>query len=141
MDPDACVFCELLSGHREVTWVARRPGASAFLPLADGRLAKAHVLVIPDEHVAGIQDASSQALQAVVLLAQEVAQAMAVSIGAQGVNLLNASGDDSDQSVPHLHLHVVPRWSGDGLDTWPSTVSEHALEDQWLSSLRATIEA
>lgn len=141
MGLDECVFCELLKGHREVTWVARRPGASAFLPLVDGRLSEAHVLVVSDEHVVGIQDATPQSLQAVVLLAQEVAQAMASSIGALGVNILNASGEGSDQSVAHLHIHIVPRWSGDGLDTWPATVSQHVLEDQWLSSLRATIDA
>lgn len=38
MSPDECVFCELLNGHTEATWVARRSGAAAFLPLADGRL-------------------------------------------------------------------------------------------------------
>lgn len=139
MSLDECVFCELLSGRREVTWVARRAGASAFLPLADGRLSEAHVLVIPDEHVVGIEDASPQNLQSVILLAQEIARSMKSSIGASGVNILNASGEDADQSVPHLHLHVVPRWRGDGLDTWPSTISQHALEDQWLGLLRTSL--
>lgn len=64
----------------------------------------------------GIQDASAESLQAVVLLAQEVALAMEKSIGARGVNIFNASGPDSDQSVL-FHLHVTPRWKGDGLDT------------------------
>ena len=123
-----------------MTWVARREDASAFLPLSEGRLSPAHTLVIPNEHVVGVQDASPHALKAVVLLAQEVARAMAVSIGARGVNILNASGPESDQSVSHLHLHVVPRWGGDGLDTWPSTVSSHALEDDWLTSVRAALD-
>lgn len=66
---------------------------------------------------------------------------MESSIGASGVNILNASGEGSDQSVPHLHLHLVPRWSGDGLDTWPSTISQHVFEDQWLSLLRTNMTA
>lgn len=140
MIADACIFCDLISGRREVVWLARRPGAAAFLPLAEGRLSEAHVLVIPDEHVAGIQDATPDALQAVVLLVQEVARAMASSIGAAGVNILNASGEGSDQSVAHLHMHVVPRWRGDGLDTWPTTTSEHELKDDWFDSLRASID-
>jgi len=137
---EACVFCELVSGRGEVTWLARRPGAVAFLPLAEGRLSEAHILVIPDTHFVGIQDATPEALQAVMLLVQEVAQAMASSIGAHGVNILNASGEGSDQSVAHLHMHVVPRWHADGLDTWPTTISGHELKDDWFDSLRASID-
>lgn len=65
---------------------------------------------------------------------------MEAKIGAPGVNLLSASGPHSDQSVPHLHVHVIPRWEGDGLDTWPSTISRHVLESDWLTSLRTGLE-
>ncbi len=140
MDPMACVFCELLAGRGQTTWVARRRHASAFLPLPGGRLSPAHTLIVPNDHAVGIHDASPRSLQAVMLLAQELARAMARSIGAGGVNILSASGPDSDQSVPHLHLHVVPRWAGDGLDTWPSSVSGHRLQDQWLASVRAALD-
>ena len=139
MTSTSCVFCGLLADQGEVTWVARRDGASAFLPLAEGRLSPAHTVVVPNDHAVGIHDASAESLQAVVLLAQEVARAMEESIGARGVNILNASGPDSDQSVPHLHLHVIPRWKGDGLDTWPSTSSSHSLDDAWLSTVRAAM--
>lgn len=141
MSAVTCVFCELLAGEGRTTWVARRDAASAFLPLPESRLSPAHTLVVPNEHVAGIHDASAESLQAVILLAQEVARAMEASLGARGVNILSASGPGSDQSVPHLHLHVVPRWEGDGLDTWPSTVSHRLLEDGWLDGLRASLTA
>ncbi|MGO1927146.1 MAG: HIT family protein [Brachybacterium tyrofermentans] len=141
MSSTECVFCGLLAGQGETTWVARRDGASAFLPLAEGRLSPAHTVVVPNEHAVGIHDATAESLQAVVLLAQAAARAMERSIGARGVNILNASGPDSDQSVPHLHFHVIPRWQGDGLDTWPSTVSSHPLDDAWLGEVRAAIPA
>lgn len=141
MESTDCTFCGLLAGAGEVTWIARRSDASAFLPLASGRLSPAHTIVVPNTHAHGVQDASAASLQAVVLLAQEIARAMSETIGALGVNILNASGPGSDQSVPHLHLHVVPRWDGDGLDTWPSTLSTHALGDGWLSDVRAVLRA
>lgn len=136
-----CVFCGLLAGEGEVAWIARREGASAFLPLAESRLSPAHTLVVPNDHAVGVHDASAESLQAVILLAQEVARAMEETIGAHGVNILNASGPDSEQSVPHLHLHIVPRWKGDGLVTWPSTVSSHLLDEAWLGAMRATMGA
>lgn len=135
----ACVFCRLLAGVGEATWVARTDEASALLPRPEGRLAPAHTLVIPNEHAVGIHDASTKSLQAVALLAQRVARAMERTIGARGVNILNASGPDSGQSVPHLHLHVVPRWEGDQLDAWPSTVSKHVLHDGWEEKMRTKI--
>ncbi len=140
MDGDACVFCDVISGRGDVTWLARRPGAAAFLPLAEGRLSEAHVLVVSEEHFVGIQDATPEGLHSVALLVQEVARAMASSIDASGVNILNASGKGSDQSVSHLHMHVIPRWRGDGLNTWPTTISEHQVKDDWFDSLRACIE-
>lgn len=139
MSAVTCVFCGLLAGEGRTTWVARREAAAAFLPLAESRLSPAHTLVVPNDHVVGIHDASPESLQAVVLLAQEVARAMEASLGARGVNILSASGPGSDQSVPHLHLHVIPRWEGDGLDTWPSTVSNRQIDDDWFDEVRACL--
>src|SRR5699024_9402736 len=71
---------------------------------AESFLSPAHTLAVPNEHAVSIHDASAEALQAVLLLAQEAARATETSLGARGVNALNASGPGSDQSAPHLHL-------------------------------------
>ncbi len=55
---------------------------------------------------------------ALAFLAQRVAQAQTRALGATGVNVLNASGPHSGQSVAHLHFHVVPRWPEDAPDDW-----------------------
>jgi histidine triad (HIT) family protein len=51
-------------------------------------------------------------------------------LGATGVNILNASGEDAQQSVFHYHLHLLPRYPGDGIDAWP-----HMPEWEWEGDL------
>lgn len=128
MDPVSCPFCALLV-NPDAVWVSREDGAdaAAMLPLPDSALAPGHTLVIPTEHCVGVHDASPRALHAVSDLVQRIARAMSSRLGADGVNVLNASGPASGQSVPHLHMHVVPRWEGDGLDTWPAGLSRHEV--------------
>jgi histidine triad (HIT) family protein len=117
-----CAFCDLLA-DRTAIWIAREERAAAFQPLPDSSLAPGHSLVIPTEHAPGIQDVSAQSLASTMALVQKVAAAMHAELGATGVNVLSASGPGSEQSVPHLHFHVVPRWPNDGLSTWPRSGS------------------
>lgn len=134
-----CIFCKLLNGEGPAEWLHRGDSASALLPLAAGRLAPGHTLVIANEHAIGVQDVSPTGMQATALLIQRVAQRMTAAIGATGVNVLNASGPHSDQSVDHLHFHVVPRWAGDDLETWPQGRSTHVLDDGWIQALRTAL--
>ncbi|MFD1374111.1 HIT family protein [Actinoplanes sichuanensis] len=115
-----CIFCELLAADGPATWIAREEGAAAFLTLPRSALAPGHTLVVPTEHAVGVQDVSAAGLTATMALVQRVARGMAQGLGAAGVNVLNASGPGSEQSVAHLHFHVVPRWLDDGFTTWPS---------------------
>lgn len=131
-----CVFCSLLAGEGSAEWVWRGSVASALLPQRSGWLAPGHTLVISNVHAVGVQDIPPHDLQEVALLVQRIAQEMVGAIGALGVNVLNASGSNSDQSIGHLHFHVVPRWADDGLDTWIHGKSSHELGDGWLGDLR-----
>jgi histidine triad (HIT) family protein len=119
-----CVFCALIrdGGAR---WVDRGPAVCAFAPL--NPLAPGHTLVVPTAHYADLFDAPPHVLAGTMALAQRVAEAARTALGATGVNLLSAGGPGSEQSVPHLHLHVVPRWHDDGLTTWPSGRSAHRV--------------
>ncbi|MEU4510036.1 HIT family protein [Nonomuraea wenchangensis] len=102
-----------------------RPGPSPPLdPLAPG-----HILVIPTPHYADLFETPPEVLSETMSLMQDLANAMRAALGAGGVNILSASGPGSQQSVPHLHVHVVPRWPGDGFSTWPAQRSKHQLDD------------
>ncbi|QRP47019.1 HIT family protein [Amycolatopsis sp. FDAARGOS 1241] len=119
-----CVFCGLLESG-SATWLSRGPHAAAFLPLPASALAPGHTLVVPREHCTGVLDATDAALHHTISLVRRVGDAMTRALGATGVNVLNASGPGSGQSVAHLHFHVVPRWPDDGTDLWPDRRSSH----------------
>ncbi|MCK4682067.1 HIT domain-containing protein, partial [Candidatus Bipolaricaulota bacterium] len=56
-------------------------------------------------------------------------------IGSSGVNVLHASGVSAQQSVPHLHIHLIPRFDDDGLDTWPNLPVLQVDKDELLEKL------
>ena len=79
-----------------------------------------HMLAIPKKHVESILDCDDETLSCLMRAVKKVSDHCVGHCGFEGVNLLNASGKSAGQSVPHFHIHIIPRKSGDGLDTWPS---------------------
>ncbi len=84
-------------------------------------------LVVSRRHCVDILDADNATLAATIVLVQRVGNAMTAALGATGINVLNASGSNSGQSVHHLHFHVVPRWGDDQADLWPAQSSRHIV--------------
>lgn len=123
----SCVFCRIVSGEIPAQVVARDEGATAFLdvsPLADG-----HVLVIPHSHVARLDDLepseASALFQTVVRLSGPVRDA----VGADGSTIGINNGDATGQTVPHVHVHIVPRRHGDGAGSVHSIFPSGARRD------------
>ena len=113
------VVCKIVRGELEAGVVWRDNDMIAFL---DHRpVFKGHVLLAPVRHVATLPDLPPELFGAVMTMAQRVATVLPVALGAEGtfVGINNVVS----QSVPHLHVHVVPRTKGDGLRGffWPRT--------------------
>lgn len=113
-----CVFCKIRDGQIPSTRIFEDERTLAFMdinPLNDG-----HCLVITRAHAPTIFEAAVADLQAAVAAAQRVALALKRALAPDGLNLLQANGAAAFQSVPHVHLHLVPRWTGDGKGfDWP----------------------
>ena len=91
------------------TFRQRHP-LSAFQPVNPG-----HVLVIPNQHAANLADLDPDCGAHLFRVAQQIAQALRTSgIPCEGINLFLADGEVAGQDVFHVHLHVIPRYSGDG---------------------------
>lgn len=122
-----CIFCQIIEGNAAATVVYEDVAVLGFFPLPEGRLAEGHVLVVPKSHSTDLFDTSEADLAAVMRGIRHVSDGIRAALGASGVNVLNASGPSSDQSIFHLHFHVVPRWGDDMLHTWPEGRSAHRI--------------
>jgi histidine triad (HIT) family protein len=113
----ACVFCAIARGERDAHVVLEDDALLAFLdkkPLFHG-----HVLVVPRAHVVTLPELPAAELAPFFARVQELCRAIPEATGAEGTFV--ALNNVVSQSVPHLHVHVVPRTKGDGLKGffWP----------------------
>jgi histidine triad (HIT) family protein len=117
--PRSCVFCAIRDGDVPAHVVLDEPDALAFLdatPLFAG-----HVLLVPRTHYDTLVDVPADLVGPLFTAAQRLAAAVRQAVGAQGTFV--AMNNVVSQSVPHFHIHVVPRTKGDGLRGffWPRT--------------------
>jgi histidine triad (HIT) family protein len=115
----SCVFCGIIEGGTPASIVMRDDDVVAFL---DARpLFKGHVLVVPRAHVVTLDELPPAGLPSLFGAVQRMSRAVVEACAAQGSFV--ALNNVVSQSVPHLHVHVVPRTKGDGLKGffWPRT--------------------
>ena len=112
-----CLFCAIAAGSVAAEIVLEREDIFAFLDTRP--VFKGHVLLVPRTHVATLPDLPDDLALPFVAAGRRLATAMVAGLGAQGSFV--CANNVVSQSVPHLHLHVIPRTKGDGLRgfLWP----------------------
>ncbi len=123
---DDCAFCRIQAGEVPADMVLEDADFVAFL---DARpVFKGHVLVVPRRHYVTLADLPVAAVSPLFERVRLVSAALPAALGAQGTFV--ALNNIVSQSVPHLHVHVVPRTKGDGLRGffWPRT--RYASEEE-----------
>jgi len=115
-----CIFCRIVAGEVPSTKVFEDDATMAIMdvnPANDG-----HALVIAKGHAETLYDLPEAATAAVMRTAQRVARGIRDALKPEGLNLLQANGRAALQSVPHFHIHVIPRSMDDGKGLqWPVT--------------------
>ncbi|MBI1897538.1 MAG: HIT family protein [Acidobacteria bacterium] len=135
-----CIFCSIIARERTAHIVHETEDCLVFLdsrPLFPG-----HCLVATKQHVETLLDLPDPLLKPLLAAARLIARAVERGLGAEGSFV--AVNNRVSQSVPHLHVHVIPRRKGDGLKGffWPRTPyrDEKHIEEV-LASLRAGVAA
>jgi histidine triad (HIT) family protein len=80
---------------------------------------RGHTVVAPLVHIATWPELGEEMVGGLFVAVQRVSQLLCARLSAEAVNVLFAGGPAAQQSVGHFHVHVLPRWRGDGLDAWP----------------------
>ncbi|MGH3498629.1 MAG: HIT family protein [Nocardioidaceae bacterium] len=135
-----CLFCRIVAGDVEAHRVLETDHCIGIL---DSRpVFKGHVLVLPKAHHETLTDLPDRLLAPVLGAARSVAAAVRTGLGAQGSFV--AVNNTVSQSVPHLHVHVVPRTKGDGLRGffWPRTkYADETEAREYAERLRTAVAA
>ncbi len=112
-----CLFCDIISGKIPSYRIYEDEFTYAFLDISDDVVG--HTLVVPKKHCVNILDCDSNTLNHVIDTVKLISEHYVNNCGYDGVNILNCSGESAQQSVFHLHVHIMPRNSEDGLDCYP----------------------
>ncbi|MFB9181331.1 HIT family protein [Dactylosporangium sucinum] len=129
-----CIFCAIVAGAAEASFVHQDDDVVAFMDL--NPVTPGHLLVIPRSHAVGLADLDEFAGAAVWRVAHRLGRV----VRHEGVNLFLADGAAAGQEVFHVHLHVVPRYEGDGfkLVVQPGRPTRAEL-DEMAASIRAAL--
>jgi histidine triad (HIT) family protein len=106
------MFCQILLGEMAGSFVHRGRTCAAFMDIQP--INPGHVLIVPTRHVADLDTLDASSVGELMQVGQHTAALRSSGLRCEGVNLFLADGEVAGQEVPHLHLHVFPRFKGDG---------------------------
>lgn len=138
---DDCVFCAIEDGEAPASVVTEDEVVLAFLDISP--ITPGHTIVVPRDHAASLAELEPETGGRVFTTAMRVAAALRASgLRADGVNVFLADGEAAGQEVFHVHVHVVPRFPGDGLEIRAAYGSPSRDElDETAAALRAALRS
>jgi histidine triad (HIT) family protein len=131
-----CIFCKIVEGSIPSHKIFENDSCYAFLDIFPAN--RGHTLVIPKKHVKDIHEADSKTYSQVAETAKHVADLLTERLHSEGTTIFQMSREAGWQTVFHLHMHVIPRWSDDGLHK-PWDIAP-ATEDSLLAVARLFTE-
>lgn len=137
--PEGCVFCAIAAQQAEASVVYEDETVVAFMDL--NPVTPGHLLVVPREHAVGLEDLDGVTSAHVWSVGHDMARALRRSdMRCQGINIFVCDGEVAFQTVFHFHLHVIPRYEGDGWTIIPETAErDRSLLDSDAEAINGAI--
>jgi histidine triad (HIT) family protein len=133
-----CIFCKIVAGQIPSTRVFEDEHTLAFLDI--GHVNPGHALAVAKGHWPTVDVIPAETLGDVARTAQRIAKAVMKELKPHGVNLLQANGEGAGQSVPHLHIHIMPRVKGDDVNlNWAQKPGDMAAIKAVYERLKAAL--
>lgn len=135
-----CVFCRIIAGEIPCTRVYEDDRCLAFMDI--GPISPGHVLLIPKTHYESVMEMPPEDVAHLGARVPALARAVKEALEAHGVNVLQNNGATAGQVVPHVHVHLIPRWPNDGLGfRWPAKKGEPDVLRKQAEAIRAQLGA
>lgn len=131
---DDCIFCKIISREIPSDIIYEDDRTLAILDIRP--VARGHSLVMPKNHTEDFLTVSSEDLINTIKTTQKITQAVKIATGAMGMNVSANNGQAAGQVIFHLHFHLIPRYSGDGLKPW----THHEVEPKTRAELAELIK-
>ncbi|MBR6381948.1 MAG: HIT family protein [Lachnospiraceae bacterium] len=112
MKKDDCIFCKLANGEIPTNAIYEDDRFKVILDM--GPATRGHALILPKDHAANLFDLPDETAAAAFCLAKKLGSKMVEALQAEGMNVVQNNGEAAGQTVPHFHLHLIPRFEGDG---------------------------
>jgi len=133
-----CVFCKIVAGQIPATKVAEDATCVAFMDI--GQVNPGHVLVAAKAHAENVYALDEAQAAAVARIVVRVARAIRAAFAPEGLSVYQANGEAAGQTVLHYHVHLVPRYAGDGMAfTWPVQNPPREALDAHAARIRAAL--
>ena len=119
MNEDSCIFCRIAQKQLPASSVYEDEKVMAFLdirPLNEG-----HTLVIPKAHYENVFDVPRELNAYIHGVTKQIAIAVKKAMNADGISIIQQNGKAANQDVPHLHVHVIPRYKGQKMPSFSET--------------------
>ena len=129
-----CAFCKIYNQKLPAKIIYQDNILSCFLPR--NMEVYGDLLVIPNKHFENIFDIPEEELTHIIKFTKKISLHLKECLGATGINILHASGKSAQQSVPHFHIHIFPRFDNDSLDTWPKLEKKEYDKDEILTKIK-----
>ena len=108
-----CIFCDIIEGRAPAEVIFEDGETLAFMDINPAN--PGHTLIIPKRHVRDIYELDEETAAVVMRTTVRVARAIRAALQPDGMNLVQSNERAGGQEVFHFHIHVIPRWYGDGL--------------------------
>ncbi|WP_418750170.1 HIT family protein [Frisingicoccus sp.] len=131
-----CIFCKIANGEIPASTVYEDDMFRVILDMSPAT--KGHALILPKKHMADIFEMDSETAEKAFVLVAKVAKGMKAALNCDGLNIVQNNGEVAGQTVFHFHMHIIPRYEGDGQNiNWVPGTSEAEERERVAQQIRS----